>query len=1266
MKRSFRNIFLMILAVVLLFALAGCGEEKNSVDNALSIETVKILPKAYINEEFSLWDVINEEDGVEYSAVACYIETALDPDTNKYSFNEYALEVDDLRFTPVSLQDTIVTITAKQGSQVDKKVISIGTIMRAEPLDDLYKSTGPLGWAETGFSKSVNMDSRYIQGNEPGTSLHVKFDGIEPHEWGQLIMELSNETAQRYFTDQIWDNAIVTFWVYNPMDHDIEFQLTVNDHTYPVMTDWTREEGHFRRQFAKAGEWTQIFFSLRRMGTVHKLVNNQYSTEQVNIKVQYSNFNKDTTYQFEFYLDHLDVVPASMYPEVDTTFTASNETLEQGWENMMQDTGWQGATTIYSYEEIMGEGSSCSLQATFDSAKAVSSPFVVLNPEMMLGTTYMASLPDMTGGTLTGYFKFENAAKEVKIDLVREEGKDWKFSNALTMELSAVGNGWYKGTIDVNDFDFGSGQNDGILRIRFNFSGITTASKVWIDTLKFDYKYAVKVREAIDKDWINLPVDEGMTTAKAFDYSTSYKKAEGSVKSLKITTHEDKVGGLTLAPEFAVLEGKLNAVPDMSKGTLHAYFYFGDQTPKAAVRLHNAQWKACQDIDFVFEDVGNGWYYGTIPAGLFLGFEEGNSSKVIRITILLPAGYTVYVDGLMHDSNKEQTVQLDSEDVFASGIFTVQDSIGHLGSEITTQVTNNSADAIHVWSDEKTGWPYVGVSFAAPVDISEYKELTVDAKARNAHKWFSIKIGYLDANGVEQFGEVGMDLLQDDWQSVKIQLNKFTGTDLTKVTKILICVNMEDSFHVGVRNEFWFDNMKLLKAQMESQNRGQMFEGGKNLFIEIPNEDYASISFEYKLVTAGTMTLILRDHTWLRYYGDYIFGADGEFSDYTGITTEKLADGYIRVTMVMDELTRSGLADNRDNAPATINIFDVYTFTTADGYVDNIQGVVREETPKKDFDPADILSSGSLVCDGFTGSTGCEITTLVTNNSSNALHIWGDNRTGWPVAGVSFDSPVDISAYTDLSIDIKTLNAYKWFSIKIGYINANGVEQYSEVGKDFAQDDWQTITMKLSMFTNVDLTKVTKFMICVNLESGFCDGIRNEIWADNLKVTKEQSDSLEPGGLELSFNAYSNAYLIVSESAYKAVQFDYKLESAGEMYIILRDGSWLKYFGDYAFTADGESVDYAGVTTEKLSNGYIRVIMVLEELERTGCNNNRDIAPSTIAVFDVFGTTTVNGHIKNLQLLNNVPTKLIKKNVDSFLCWKPDPELLPEEEADAE
>ena len=53
----------------------------------------------------------------------------------------------------------------------------------------------------------------------------------------------------------------------------------------------------------------------------------------------------------------------------------------------------------------------------------------------------------------------------------------------------------------------------------------------------------------------------------------------------------------------------------------------------------------------------------------------------------------------------------------------------------------------------------------------------------------------------------------------------------------------------------------------------------------------------------------------------------------------------------------------------------------------------------------------------------------------------------------------------------------------------------------------------------------------------------------------------EPAGLELTFTNGTGGALAVEEGNYDIVRFEYKLESAGELYVVLRDATWLKYFG---------------------------------------------------------------------------------------------------------
>ncbi len=1244
MKNTMRVVTLITVVLLLLTAVSGCNKQQgDQTGEYLTVNTVKVIPDAYLDEPYDLREVILMEDGVAYSASAVQTEITLNEETGEFAFAEIILPVEDLCFTPTALRNTVVTITATRGEKTASKKITVGTVVRADPMDDLFKSTGSLGFADPGISKSVNMDPQYIKGENSATSLHVKYDGTDAHAWGNNYVFLSDPAVQKLFTDQDWKNAIVTCWIYNPMDQDIEFQLVVNDATFPVMLDWTGIEGSFRRQYAKAGEWTQIFFSLRRMGTTHKLVTDSYSTESLSMKVQYCGYSMTESYQFDFYMDDLDVVPGDMYPEVDTTYTASNETMDQGWENMSLDTGWQGASTIYVYDEMMGDNSTCSLFASFDSDKGVQNPFVVLNPEQMLGGQYMTTLPDMTGGTLTAYFKFENCTPDVKVDLVKYSGKDWLFSNALPMELTSVVDGWYQGSLNVNNFDFGTDRNDGILRIRFTFSGISISSKVWIDTVKFDYKDAVKVRESIAQDWINLPADSGMNKMTSVIFSTDYKKAPGSVRSVQLKAPGNETGIFVVSPEFAKLDGKLSSLPNMTKGTVHAYFYFGNQTPEAYMRLYNSSWKYCKDVKFIFDSVGGGWYYGSIPASLFQGYPEGNSSSIIRISILIPAGYTVYLDGLMHYPNEQYSTSLNPDDVFASGIFTANDFSGNSGCKVVTDVTNGSKDAIYMWAENKTGWPTAGVSFVSPLDISKYKELSLDVKSQNSHKWLSIKLGYLDGNGAEQFSEVGMDFESDDWQTVKVRLNQFKNVDLTKITKIFVCVNMEDSFHSGVRNEFWLDNLKLSENATPG-NRGDAFKGGENYFIVIEEADYDSISFEYKLVTEGTMSLILRDGTWLKYFGDFTFDSNGEAIDFAGVTTEKLEDGYVRVTLVMDELMRSGVADNRDNAPETIAIFDIYTTTTADGYVDNIQGVLDENEPEEPTES-----------DEPTEPTEPESVELSFNAGNGAYLIIEPTA----CEAVRFDYKLESAGEMYIVLRDETwLNYFGDYAFNAdGYIYSHLPGVYTEK----LDNGYIRVTMVLDELTRsgcVDNRDVAPASIAVfdalswATTNGHMENIEFLMEVPELPNEPEQPtepevtepettepeviepEVTEPAGLELTFTNGTGGALAVEEGNYDIVRFEYKLESAGELYVVLRDATWLKYFGDYAFNQDGFIyTDLPGVTTEKLDNGYIRVTMVLAELNRTGCVNNLDNAPASIAVFDVLSWTTTNGHIRNIELI---------------------------------
>ena len=84
------------------------------------------------------------------------------------------------------------------------------------------------------------------------------------------------------------------------------------------------------------------------------------------------------------------------------------------------------------------------------------------------------------------------------------------------------------------------------------------------------------------------------------------------------------------------------------------------------------------------------------------------------------------------------------------------------------------------------------------------------------------------------------------------------------------------------------------------------------------------------------------------------------------------------------------------------------------------------------------------------------------------------------------------------------------------------------------------------------------------------------------------------------------------------------------MGLILRDNQdWLKYYGGYYFNNNGESLDYAGVASQILGNGYIRVTLNFAELTVVSANG----APENVEIFDIYGPyTNTNGNIGNMKV----------------------------------
>lgn len=644
MKKTVRNLILLVVAVLLVAAIAGCDKQETpgAAGSALQINTIKFMPMAYLDESFDLRDVLLMEEGVEYSATGCYVEVKQDETTKEFTISETALEVVDLCFTPKAIAENVITLTAKRGSETAQKVIYIATTIHAEPLDDLYKSSGELGGSDPGISKSVNIDPLYLQGENSTTSLHVEWSSMDPHPWGNLFLSFSSPLAQEHFTDQKWENAIVTFWVYNPNELPIEFQFRLVDEQSGANLDWNGADGPHKMR-AEPGQWTQLFCSLRKVGgTTRRLTADKYTNDMLSLKFRYDGYSTTEAYSFDFYMDNIDVVDASMYPEIDTKNVRTSETIEQGWENISQDIGWQGVYTEYDHEVQMGEGSKCALKIMFNQEKSLTNSFWCLQTET--NKAFNGNL-DMTAGKLHGYFKFEGLDPKVSVDIVNSK---WATSNKVDMTLTPVGDGWYKAELDLQKLEVGNHRNDHIIRVRFHFSGANKDSVVYVDTMKFDYVHIEKVYEAPSTDWINMTMDTGaFYFAGEKKFSTSYLKGGNTVRSLMLKAPADAIGKMTWNTGSAAESGEISATPNMNKGTLGAWFYFGKQLPNATFVITNKAWKGSTPIPFIFtKNTGDGWYYGELHGSDIKCPEGGGTAEIIRMMLQIPKGYTIYVDNL--------------------------------------------------------------------------------------------------------------------------------------------------------------------------------------------------------------------------------------------------------------------------------------------------------------------------------------------------------------------------------------------------------------------------------------------------------------------------------------------------------------------------------------------------------------------------------------------------------------------------------------------
>ena len=468
MKKRFVIANLLIAST---FIISGCSN-----NGGLNIEFDDIIPTAYVGEEYDFTDVLIVENNVKYHLDVYYY--------NYYEKVEKTLEVrDDFYFTPTEEFDLSIIVSAKKSGASGKKVISIPVVQKADPIDELLATGGYGGWADTGISKEIVTNEQYLHGENSHTALAVHFQGGFSYPWGTSFLALNNFRFLPYWDDQTWENAVVHFWVINPTDKPLVFQLRVFDqYTGLVNVDWNQDLSVPVTIAAEsAGE---VAFSLAHLGVNHTLFANEEGTrnDSINVKVKWGETTSgDEIYTYQFFVDDVNVTPYSKarFPDLDTKCYAKAETLLYGWENMYLDDGWSTSKVLFDREVVNNSAEHPSLSSmflTFNGITPNSNGYsVILNPEAEFG---IDDVPSFSHGTLDFDVLFSSniTNKQIKIVAVNKTGEVWDLVPSFIVTPTGDASKWMHVSIDFTEHPEFKNVIHGV-RLGFGFEGIDDGNK---------------------------------------------------------------------------------------------------------------------------------------------------------------------------------------------------------------------------------------------------------------------------------------------------------------------------------------------------------------------------------------------------------------------------------------------------------------------------------------------------------------------------------------------------------------------------------------------------------------------------------------------------------------------------------------------------------------------------------------------------------------------------------------------------------------------
>lgn len=644
----------LLLAFTLL--LSGCRAE-----TSLNIEFNYFTPTAYVGEEYDFTEVLEIKEGVKYK-LEVYVCDYL-------TMTEKVLEVkNDFYFTPLEPFDLSVVVTASKGGQKVVKTKPVPVSIKGDPIDELLVTGGYSGYSDNGINKELVTDERYLKGENSSSAIYASFQGVNPYTWGAAVMSLNNFRLLNHWSDKTWDNAVVHFWVYNPNEKDLKFQLRIaDDYTKMVDVDWGNSLNTER--IAASGEWTEILFSLRHYGVNHTLYENEEGTrhDSLNVKIKYSGAptNGEETYSYQLYIDDVDIIPYSeeRFPDLDTKCYAKAETLEYGWENMFLDQGWTSCGAQYDREFVNSteeQESKSSMLLTFkgSTAEKDNGYAVILCPEEEFVTD--EERPSLRHGLLDLDIHYSSNITNKTIMVIAVQ-KDWTSSVRYNLNPEATSSEWMHLTIDFATYPVFDSINN-CIRLGFGFAGINSSNKdtavIHIDNIKFNQNGGTPEKpepETLKDGWENMPLDSGWTTANTgFDYTVVNSTEQHTSISSMVLTFENVVPDTNNG--FAVIfqpEGTFSAseLPCLNNGILEFDVKFSNDVTVHTIKIigTHSDWNAGR-IDINPVDETGEWLHYSID------FSSISEFSFVTSCIRLGIGF----NGVTNSTKNSAVIYLDN------------------------------------------------------------------------------------------------------------------------------------------------------------------------------------------------------------------------------------------------------------------------------------------------------------------------------------------------------------------------------------------------------------------------------------------------------------------------------------------------------------------------------------------------------------------------------------------------------------------------------